>query len=150
MVSHSQRDDLIYKGYLFWTCCQIKDETLAFCPDTTMILILLGKEVSELLEDDLNFVSGSVFYMNYAIMQKPAKFLVPSSLYSKTFLILIRGHSRLWCGGTFTSWVIHWFKNNRLISKVDNSAKMKICKINVNSPTVYICKIFHKSPFSRW
>ena len=61
MVSHSQGDNLIYKGYLFWTCYQIKDETLAFCPDTTMILILFGKEVSELLEDDLNFVSDWYF-----------------------------------------------------------------------------------------
>ena len=70
MGSHSQRVDLLYKDYLFWAWYQNKDETLAFCPDTTITLILLGKEVSELLEDELNFV-WLVLYMYYAIIQKP-------------------------------------------------------------------------------
>ena len=54
IVSHSQRVDLFYKGYLFWTWYQIKDGTLAFSPDTTITLILLGKEVSVLLEEDFS------------------------------------------------------------------------------------------------
>ena len=57
MVTHSQRADLFYKGYLFWTWYQITDESLAFCLDTTIPLILLGKEVNEFLEDRINSVS---------------------------------------------------------------------------------------------
>ena len=61
MVSHSQKVDFLYKDYLFWTWYEIEDKTLAFRPHNIITPILFGKEVGELIEDDLNVVSDRYF-----------------------------------------------------------------------------------------
>ena len=100
MVTHSHRVDLLYKDYLFWTWYQVTDKTLAFCPDTIITLILIGKKLSALFEDDLNSVSYRYFTCTMPFYRNQAKLLVPICLYSNTYLYIIREDSHLWFGCT--------------------------------------------------
>ena len=51
MATHNQGVDQLHKGYLYWTWFYIIHETLVSCPDTTITVISLGKEVNEVFEN---------------------------------------------------------------------------------------------------
>ena len=104
------------------------------CPDTTITVISLGKEVNELFENALNSVSYWYFTLPWLIQKTGLNWPVLGSFCTQTYLYILKGTLNLNLV-ELSQARVPWFKCYRL-SEVENSAKIKICKIRISNPIV--------------